>query len=327
MPKVAIVILNWHGGADTAACIESLEHLKYTNFNVIVVDNASTDNSLELITNTIHKQSKSDSAILSQVIDPDTIGSKTQPSCVDAKFNLIKAPINGGFAYGNNLGIKAAMSDTDFDYVWILNNDVVVDPDALTELVNKAELSSSPMVGSVLVYFDDRQTIQCIGGVRFNIFKAVGNQVGHGLTWTKGSSLPEPDKLSYIAGASMLVNMATIRRFGIMDERYFLYYEEIDWALQLAKAGKMVVATKSIVFHKEGASIGTSSRSKRSLLSYYYLARNLVIFYRKNYPFLLIFAVSRNIREALREVNFGDLSICRTILKATWHGLLGKVGK
>ncbi|WP_018985176.1 glycosyltransferase family 2 protein [Methylophilus methylotrophus] len=327
MQKIAIVILNWHGGADTAACIESLGRLKYSNFNVIIVDNASTDNSIELITNAIHQQSKSDSAILFQVIEPDTIGSKTQPSCVDAKFNLIKAPINGGFAYGNNFGINAAMSDARFGYVWILNNDVVVDPDALNELVNKAEQSTSPMVGSLLVYFDDRQTIQCVGGVSFNIFKAVGKQVGQGDTWTKGSNLPEPDNLSYIAGASMLVNMEAIRQFGIMDERYFLYYEEMDWALQLAKAGKMVVATKSIVFHKEGASIGTSSRSKRSLLSYYYLARNLVIFYRKNYPLLLIFAILRNLREALREINCRDLSISHTIIKATWHGLLGKVGK
>lgn len=327
MSRVAIVILNWHGGADTAACLDSLSHLKHTNFNVIVVDNASTDNSIELITNAIQQQSKGDAPLLYQSIDLDMIDSKTQPLCVNAKFNLIKAPINGGFAYGNNLGIKAAMLDASFDYVWILNNDVVVDPEALTELIDKAEKTGSRMVGSVLVYFDDRQTIQCVGGVRFNLFRAVGEQVGHGNTWAKGNNIPEPESLSYIAGASMLVSIETIRQFGMMDERYFLYYEEIDWAKQLSNAGKMVVATRSIVFHKEGASIGTSSRSKRSLISYYYLARNLVIFYRKNYPLLLIFAVLRNFREALRALDIRDFSISRTIVRATWHGFLGKVGK
>jgi GT2 family glycosyltransferase len=118
-----------------------------------------------------------------------------------------------------------------------------------------------------------------------------------------------------------------MRDVGLFAEHYFLYFEEIDWARRARHSWRLGTTEKSIVWHKEGASIGTATLSKRSLLSEYYLARNLILFYGGHLPWLLLIAVLRNLREALGMcLRREEPKRIATVLRATWHGLMRKTG-
>ena len=323
-PSVTIVLLNWHGGADTAACLRSLLDLHYASWRVVVVDNASTDDSVDVIERAILALPTMDGRLH---YERRSLRAGSAVTPLAARYTLVQSPDNGGFAAGNNHGLRAALATPDCDYVWLLNNDTEVDPDALTALVRRAQHGDCCMVGSVLVYHDTRSTIQCVGGVRFSRWRAVGWQVGQNGPWPAPQPLNEPTDLSYVAGASMFVPMAVLREGGLMYEGYFLYYEEIDWVQQLKRFGPVGVATDSVVYHKEGGSIGTSSRQKRSRLSQHYLARNLILLYRRHWPLWLPLALARNFRSAVRQVMQGHHDLAWVTLRATVQALLGHTGR
>ncbi|MGK7368687.1 MAG: glycosyltransferase family 2 protein, partial [Candidatus Halalkalibacterium sp. M3_1C_030] len=133
-PKVHIIILNWNGKEDTIECLNSLKALEYPNFEIVVVDNASSDGSVSEIKDKF----------------PET--------------TLLESEINRGYAGGNNIGLRYALNH-DSDYAWILNNDTVVDKNALGSLVKKMKIDGSiGICGSRLVYYHDRETIQALGG-------------------------------------------------------------------------------------------------------------------------------------------------------------------
>lgn len=327
-PATAVVLLNWNGWRDTLACMESLAELEGDDFYVIVVDNASTDGSWAAL--------RAGAAQLAdQGLDPHwQLLSRTEAeagqiqAAAPRSVWLIQAGENGGFAKGNNIGLRLALRHG-VQFVWILNNDTVVRPDSLRELVARAEQDSRlGMVGSVLLYAAQPSTIQAFGGATFFYGKARGAQIGSGLDISQADVRQLlKARLDYVAGASMLVRADLLRSAGLFTEHYFLYFEEIDWARRARRDWRLGTAEKSIVWHKEGGSIGTSTLARRSLLSEYYLARNLVLFYRAHLPLLLGVAVLRNLREALGMcLRREEGRRIGTVLRATWHGLIGKTG-
>lgn len=330
--SVAIVILNWNGWRDTLACLESVIKLDYDSFAVIVVDNASTDDSPSHIQSWSSRR-RSDrviSVIQSdewQVFDEHDLSDSLDPlQPMDTIF--IQSCQNGGFASGNNLGIRYALA-AGCEYVWLLNNDTVVEPGALSALMHRT--ISSPrigMCGSVLRFFDQPERVQAIGGVRFNFWLARGEQLGQGLHADDPAvseiAKCEPD---YIAGASMLVTRGFLQDVGLMEESYFLYFEEIDWAMRARPNWALATAGDSIVYHKEGGSIGTASRSRRSVLSQYYLNRNLLRFYAKRLPALWTIAFARVIREAISQLLKRDWELARVTIKAATAAVIGESGK
>lgn len=326
-PLVTIVVLNWHGAHDTVMCLHSLVHLRHKRWRVVVVDNASTDDSVEVIERAILSLPRCDDEPHYEWRDLKAATMGLVDASLTARYTLIRAPSNGGFASGNNIGLGAALATSDCAYAWLLNNDTEVDPDALGALLRRAQASPNCMVGSVLIYHDTRRVVQCVGGVYFSKWRALGWQVGQGEAWPPAKPLAEPTSLSYAAGASMLVATAAMRASGLMHEGFFLYYEEIDWAMRLRVHGPVAVAVDSVVFHKEGGSIGTSSRHKRSAMSQYYLARNLVLFYRRQWPWCLPLPLARNVRECLRQFVQGHYDLAWATLRATAHGLCGRSGK
>lgn len=314
-PHVAVVLLNWNGWKDTCACISSLLAQHYDNYSIVVVDNKSADDSEPQIQRHIaHVQSLECNA----------------PTGLHKQILYIQAGENGGFAKGNNKGIQAALN-YGADLVWVLNNDTEVDPLALSRAVSRLVADDkSGMCGSVLVYFDDRQRIQAVGGVEFYIARARGEQIGEGLDPAKADlrAVASQHELSYIAGAALLVKSALLRDVGLMYEDYFLYFEEIDWCSRAASKGwKMVTATDSFVFHKEGASIGTASRSRRSALSQYYLSRNLIHFYKRFHPWLAPVAMARVARDALSLAKAKETALSKVTWRAFRDGLTGLKGK
>ncbi|MBT9169711.1 MAG: N-acetylglucosaminyl-diphospho-decaprenol L-rhamnosyltransferase [Actinobacteria bacterium] len=227
-PLVYIILLNWRGWRDTVRCIESLRSLRYPGvFEIVVLDNASTDDSVDRIREQY----------------PDV--------------TLIETGGNLGFAKGNNVGIRYAIQQK-ADYIWLLNNDTIVEPQALEALVEVAERDSGiGMVGSVLHYMHAPERIQAWGG----------GQVS--LTWGTVLNHTQPvesRKLSYLAGASMLIKRAVIEHIGCLDEGFFMYWEDIDYCFRLRKAGwGLAVAAESRVFHKESSSVGGRSPTRDRL--------------------------------------------------------------
>lgn len=279
MKRVYIVVVNYNNPKDTIHCLESLSALSYANFRIILVDNASTD--------------------MSDVIFRSEIQKKKWHF-----LTYLRATKNGGYAAGNNLGIRFAMAQADMDYVWILNNDTIVTPDALGRMVScMRRHPEAGLCGCVLRYTWDHERIQTCGGTYNKYLGTTGNIVHLG-------NDKHPD---FINGASVLVSRKFIEDVGLLCEDYFLYYEEIDWALRgKAKGYGLVVADDTVVFHKEGASVGTNQHGKvsKSCLSDYYEVRSRLLANKKFYP-------------QYRWIVY--LGICITILKRLLRGQADRI--
>ena len=332
MASAAIVLLNWNGWRDTLECLESVYQLDHDSFSVIVVDNASTDGSREHILSWPGAQSPV--SIIQrmqqhewQILDENDLPDGHEPMQPGGRF-FIQASHNGGFAFGNNLGIRYALA-AGCDYVWLLNNDTVVDPGALSALIHRT--CSDPrigMCGSLLRFFDEPEKVQAVGGVRFRYWLARGEQLGQGLRFDDPAvteiAKSEPD---YISGASMLVTRDFLRTVGLMEEGYFLYFEEIDWAMRARPRWALATAGDSVVYHKEGAAIGTASRGRRSALSQYYLTRNLLRFYAKRLPAMWPIAIARTIRVVISQLVNRDWELAGVTIKAAKAAVAGESGK
>ncbi len=298
LPWVSIILLNYNGYQDTIECLTSLFKLDYQSFSIIIVDNHSSDNSLDHIEqwlqNCDHRNSNfySDRKVIDSFHNHETVSAGTEwPSPIQegSFITTIQAGKNLGFAGGNNIGIKYAIHYFAPDFLWILNNDTVVAPDSLTQLVLEAQkdLSYGKKIGiwgSKLLYYHQPDIIQAIGG-KLNLTYLTTSHLAEGLQ-DLPSSQPESPAQDYVVGASLFVSKKLIQEVGLLSEDYFLYFEELDWAKRGEKAGfRLGYVPTSKVYHKEGKSIGSSSAGKKkSDLADYHGLRSKIIFFRKFYP-------------------------------------------
>jgi len=218
-PRVFIIVLNWNGQDDTLECLGSLQHLDYPNFETVVVDNGSTDGSEESIRSSF-------------------------PSV-----RLIQTGRNLGYAGGNNVGIRFALSHG-ADYVWLLNNDTTVDPKALTALVDTAVSDSAiAFVGSKIYLYDRPDVIWYAGGT---IDLSDGGRTAHPGGGRKDTGqFDTVSDVGYVTGCSLLASRDAISAIGMLPEEYFLYFEETDWNLAAQRRGyRTVMAPDSHVWHK-----------------------------------------------------------------------------
>jgi GT2 family glycosyltransferase len=274
--QIYVILLNWNGRKDTIECLESLFHTKDSRFTVIVCDNDSKDGSMLQLCQWASTQFDPDDWMQLTRIEVESVVCP-----VSAKsLILIQNGANLGFAGGNNPGIRMAMNDPECRYIWLLNNDTAVLPSSLPEAIARMEQDPSiGICGSTLIYFHDRNLVQAFGGAVYSRIKGSSRHIG---AFASVIDIPvDPQeveqKMTYVVGASMLVRREFIEQVGYMQEDYFLYCEEIDWATRGQGRFRLGYAPKSIVFHKEGASIGTSA-SGGSSLSLFFLFRNRVRF-------------------------------------------------
>ena len=335
-----IVLLNWNGWRDTIACLESLFQSQGSSFRVVVCDNNSSDGSLLKIaawaSGGISAQVPEDSRLqkfVGQTIRPVEHVNLTATAINGDDFTdrgepliLIDNEENGGFAAGNNVGLRYALDRPDMSHVWILNNDTLVDPFCLVNMHRRLQREITPKVcGSVIHFFDNPETIQAIGGNCFNRRSGVASQ-------SEGRFRSEhelddcqliEDKIDYVSGCSMLIPRDLLESVGLLNEDYFLYYEEIDWFTRAGTASRPCIAADAHVYHREGGSIGSPSmlRAKPSLLADFHIFRSKHLFMRKYHAGNLFWCYLHSCREIGKRLMLGQfknaLVVLSVILGAT----------
>ena len=286
--RVAIVLVNWNGWRECIECIDTVLAQVHPNFHIFIVDNDSRDQSVERIAAwceapeadpTWRRQTGVDrytdrqprNSIVHVVINSsDHVFPLTTDSCT---VSVVRSGGNLGFAGGCNVGIKAAGLD-EFDYFWFLNPDTVVGTRALVELIARAESQEEiGIVGSTLLFYDRPDTVFALAGGRLDRLNGSGVHIGQGASFSplRSDEIGVERELSWICGASMFVPATYIREIGLMQEDYFLYYEEADWAARGMDRYRLGFAPSSIVFHKSGAN--SSQIMPLYTAGYYYRSR------------------------------------------------------
>lgn len=244
-PHVALIILTWNGKAHTLACLASLAKVDYANHSLIVVDNGSTDDTVEAVR-------------------------RVYPGVT-----LIENGANLGFAEGNNVGIRDALGRR-ADYILLLNNDTEVAPDFLSILVNAAERNGAGVYGPKIYYHAEPERIWCAGntwtGTKF---------VQEGDGELDGPDFGAETETDYIIGCALFAPTEMFREIGLLDPVYFLTYEETDWCYRARRVNyRCIVVPQSRIWHKVAASMG----GQGSPLQEYYYTRNLLLWAERHLP-------------------------------------------
>ncbi len=243
---VWIVILNWNGHRDTIECVESCRRLEHPSRRILVVDNGSTDGS--------------ERVLRSRWPDVD----------------FLQTGANLGYSGGNNAGIRYALA-RGAAYVWVLNNDARVAPDSLTHMVDVLDRDGRVGILGTKVYYLDRPDVIVSAGGALDL-EAGGavRHLGGGCEDRGGYDAPAP--VDWVPGCSMMVRRETFGSIGAFDEKYFLYFEDVDLCLRARAAGWTVrYEPRARVWHREGA-------KKEGLFSstfiYYFLRNRLYLMKR-----------------------------------------------
>ncbi|SHN15709.1 hypothetical protein SAMN04488057_108158 [Cyclobacterium lianum] len=241
-PLISVITINYNGLLHTLDFLASFRKVNYPHLEIIVVDNASTEDPEE---------------ILRQF--PDTI--------------LIRNPRNEGFAGGNNRGMEKAAGD----YFFLINNDTEVAPDILDVLLERSlKAEKAGLVCPKILYHDAPDTIQYAGFSAINPITGRGKGKGY---QEKDMGQYQQAEITQLAhGAAMFIPRKVVFDIGMMAELYFLYYEEMDYCECIKKGGYEIwYEPASYILHKESMSVG-----KKSLLKTYYMSRNRWLFLRRN---------------------------------------------
>ena len=292
-PRVYAVLVNYGRSDDTRECLDSLFCITGAQLHVVLIDNGSPDDSARTLALWLAERG----GVSEEMVAAGgwfSVESFSGLSSFSAKF--VATSNNLGFAGGCNVGIRIALQDPECNYVWLLNNDTTVEADAISAMVDRFNDDDKiGMCGSTLVYNDPKDVIQACGG-RFNTALGRGRALG---AYRSRTDLPSQEiierAMDYVVGASMLVSRDFLLHVGEMDERYFLYFEELDWAIRAKSLGyKLGWAPTSVVIHKEGRAIGTSTLGRPSDLSIYFMTASYLRLVMAHQPWLIPLAMVRS---------------------------------
>ena len=261
-PKVSIIILNWNGLEDTVECLESLKKVTYPNYEVIVVDNASEGNDVQVLR--------------------EKFGDYIQ---------LIQNDRNYGCAEGYNTGIRFILKKSKSKYIMTMNNDVIVAPDFLDELVRVAEGDEQiGIVGPKIYYYDYKGRNNVIldagGEIRkwsLKIHHRIGENDDDLLKYQKVKSV------DWVTGAVLMFKSYLVEKVGLWNNWYFIGYEDIEFCLKVKKHGfKVVYVPTSRAWHKVAVSLKRAGMTHPNLSNYYYMIRQCFPLYVYIYHLLLL---------------------------------------
>lgn len=292
-----IILVNWKRGEDTCACLASLETLEQASWHAVVCENGSPDDSASTLRHYLTQ--RYEERVRVNAAGDSALEVYDYLSAVGQRITLVLNNENLGFAGGNNLALRIATSDNydAHDFYWFLNNDTVVMPDTLHHMLQRMRADKGiGICGATLIYEQARETVQALGGAVYSPWSGLLAEVGQGSRWPQTVDEGAVERrLDYISGASMLVSASFLNSVGPMAEDYFLYYEELDWAERGRRLGYTLgYASAAIVYHKEGAVLGSGKSAKRSELAEYYGLKNKLRITRRFFPYALptVFLIS-----------------------------------
>ena len=292
-PRISLITVNYNQAEVTCALLESIQRQPYGPVEVIVVDNASTEN-------------------------PEILFKKRFPEHI-----FLRSEVNLGFAGGNNLALSRATGD----YLFFVNNDAELTENTLEKLLEVFEAHPGAGIASPLICYAPENSAGAI--LKPDLIQYAGMTPIHPLTGrnrtignkeTDRGQFAQAEQTAYAHGAAMMVPRRVLEEVGPMQEDFFLYYEELDWCERIRQAGWEVwVQPQARVYHKESLTM-----QKLGSLKTYYLSRNRVWFMRRHfgpwqrsgfYVFLCLVMLPKNIVVyALR----GEWSNLRSFLRGIW---------
>ncbi len=293
-PRITIIILNFNGWRDTVECLESLFQIDYSNFDVIVLDNCSSDDSILKIVEYAKGQLAVNSKFVSfnkkslslfklsveNVSSFDKLAYE-RFTCVE-RLVLLTNKHNDGFAKGNNLAISFALQNLGSDYVLLLNNDTVVDRSFLREIAAVAEsVKNVGIIGPKIYHYNysGRSDVIYYAGEDIDIGRAAeGKRYGfNDIDRGQYNHIREVDKID---GACMLIKTEVFKRSGFLESSFFVYWEDSDFCYRVKKDGfKIVYVPTARLWHKWASTIGGINNPTRI----YYYTRNRYVFLARNF--------------------------------------------
>ena len=341
-PSILVLVLNWNRWLDTVECLESVFRIDYPRYRVIVCDNGSSDGSREHLK--AWAEGRLDGSVrwhdsrslLSEfsfppipkpitLVEYDRFQAEAggNPRDQGARLILIQTGANLGYAGGNNVGLRYALARQDSEYVWLLNNDTVVAPDALTELVRTAETDDSiGMVGSKIVYFENPRLLWYAGA---NLDSNAPWRMHHrGLQKEDTGQYDKVEETGFVTGCSLLARAKMLSEIGLLDESFFLYFEDSDLCVRAGSAGwKLVYCPDSVIQHKVSLSMGGAG----SPAMQYYYSRNFLYFVKKHFPDKLMRTLLHDIFEhILVNLKKGKVVCAAMAIQGIWHYFTGRHG-
>ena len=297
--SIAVILVNWKKYNLTSKCIDSLNKSNYKNFKIILVDNEYSKKSLIDLRNK-HKE-----------------------------LIVFKEKNNLGFAGGNNIGIRYAL-ENDYDYIMLLNNDTEVKENFILPLVERIE--KDHFLGAVqplILNFSNKSIIWNAGG-KLNKFL--------GLTSTRlnnnklNSSIVFDDYTDWISGCCILIKSEILTKVGLLDEKFFNYYEDVDWSLRMKNLGYDLGFVKESIIYHHGSSSSKNKKTKEGVISskiHYFNIRNHILLLKKHknlfnffgIVFFQIIKTTSYIFYFLIKFRFNKLGM---VLKGLKHGLNNK---
>lgn len=251
-PSVAIIIINWNSFEFTSQCLHSLASISYRNVEIIVVDNASTDKS----------------------------GEKLKDKYPE--ITLFTNIENLGFTGGNNKGIQYALNEGK-DYVMLLNNDTVVTESFIEPLI--ASIDTDAKAGAVQpkILYNKVRTLLWNAGGTFNKYFSQTKTIGEGETDL--GQYDQAGETEWITGCCFLVKSEVVRKVGLLDDKFFIYFEDADWSFKIKQLGmKMLYEPTSKIYHEAGMSDNNREKHNEgnvSPFSHYMGVRNHLYFTRR----------------------------------------------
>ena len=248
-PKVSIVIVNWNNFADTSECLESLKKITYPNYEIILVDNGSDGDDVRLIKETFNNYVR-----------------------------LIENDSNFGFAEGCNIGIEDALG-RGADYVALLNNDTVVAPDFLDELISIVDSDKKVGIAGGMVYCYEIPEMIWFAGGTINYW--TGTTLIRGSGEADRGQFEEIIEVDWICGCFMVISRNLLQTVGMLDKRFFFGWEDADLCVRATKAGfKILFVPGSKIWHK---TLPPEKQERLMGLPVYYATKGRFIFIEKHF--------------------------------------------
>lgn len=271
---IGVIVVTFQSAETIEACLESLHRSTHADLRVVLCDNNSSDETLDKA----RAWARRNNTELDETT-PDTLPGS-------ARFTFLQTGANLGFAGGVNAGLTFFLADPDITLFWIFNPDGEALPHTAAAFAKRAaEVGDFALMGGRIRYHEAPRHIQSDGGTVFT-WSGICKNLNAGLL-PQDATMPAAEDLDFISGASMIASRTFVERVGLMQEDYFLYYEEVDWAARRREL-PLVLCPDAEVLHHGGTAIGTGAVNRRaSSFANYFNYRNRMRFLARFRPLAL----------------------------------------